>query len=320
MNILVISDTNFKINERGKIARAIMPQKGTSINVVSYKGINSENLEDRFFVVENATIWRQTEKKEEDGKSRRDGHLQKGERLEIVVEGANIKPYSGQEIGKVVCIKDTGRPAFINFEWQLGEIKDSYYALYTKGFLIWIFDYKEDNMAVIEACKTKLGTFYLGGGGTSYNGITLYYSRKFTEKEIEEFKEGSVLKDASIKEIKAQNYLMFKKKGNCLVHLPAREQGYRGYSEFTSISPEPNDIVKYSNYRSPRGNLGIYDGVILRYNNCPRGIKAINKASGRLYGDDPEKIYIVDTEKNKIEICNIDTEELEEIAKALENE
>ena len=70
--------------------------------------------------------------------------------------------------------------------------------------------------------------------------------------------------------------------------------GYRGGAHFEILSPniDEDDIFRYSEYRSARGNLGIDEGALV---NCPfdTPLKYKWHRTGRLYGDAEEGMTIL---------------------------
>lgn len=85
--------------------------------------------------------------------------------------------------------------------------------------------------------------------------------------------------------------------------------GYRGSSSITPIS-EVEKVIKYYHYKSPRGNLGISEGMLIQASQKKIRIKW--KRSGRLYGSKPTgyKTLYADGRVEDIEIEEIEDLEL----------
>lgn len=326
MNSLVISDTKFELGKRNKSARAVLDRKGGSVTLIAYKGFKDTDTS-KNFILKESKYKRFVYEKELDTngrlKTRFDGVSIKGERFEWLVEAkeaSNI--YNTDEVDNLIIIKKVVRPNYITFNRNLGEFGED--TFYTKGYLIAFIDVsklnEKEKEEMIKSCEKKLNKFTLGGGGNYYSGEDFYYSDSFTKKEIEDFKSGGVLKDAGIKTLKSQVHLIYKNNNKNLVNIKAIERGYRGGSSFIEITPEPNKKISYSVYRSPRGNLGIYEGLVLEYDKKVNKIKAINKASGRLYGANPETVITIDIDANRYCDSDVDEEEIKEQLKELENE
>ena len=56
-NILVVTDTEFRTDKRGKAARAMLDHKGGSVNIISYKGFKNVKLDASLnFIIRDAKI------------------------------------------------------------------------------------------------------------------------------------------------------------------------------------------------------------------------------------------------------------------------
>lgn len=96
------------------------------------------------------------------------------------------------------------------------------------------------------------------------------------------------------------------------------ECGFRGSSEIQILAPEGLECFGFSIYHSPRGSLGVSEGMLV---NAPQDevMKFKWCRTGRLYGDSPEGITIVmpDGEERPFEEIPDGLEALNELREAI---
>jgi len=97
------------------------------------------------------------------------------------------------------------------------------------------------------------------------------------------------------------NFVLRKNK-NTNVFIVGRNCGYRGSSDFELLKGNPQNIIEFTEYQSERGSLGISLFGIISTKDKEIVVKEI--ANGRLYGDEPEKVYryFIKNDKTKKEL------------------
>lgn len=76
--------------------------------------------------------------------------------------------------------------------------------------------------------------------------------------------------------------------GNKWIFKIVLEAGFRGQNENITVGNEVNKYYIYPIYRSPRGNVGIDDLILIVADKNTATINVKYVRSGRLYGSDPE--------------------------------
>jgi hypothetical protein len=117
-----------------------------------------------------------------------------------------------------------------------------------------------------------------------------------------------VFKNAKVEKTSKGNLVI--KKGTNNLFFILVECGYRGSSEIKVVSESIN-IINFSYYHSPNGNLGISDGVIVETKEDK--VKIEWSRSGRLYGNPSKGISIIYNDSRIESVENIDLEEIKEI-------
>jgi hypothetical protein len=137
----------------------------------------------------------------------------------------------------------------------------------------------------------------------------IWVNPQYFEKELKPFRETiGILKNAYVQATTKLNHVI-KKGTNNLFFILVR-CGYRGSSEIRVIS-ENKYLINFFHYHSPRGRLGISDGVIVE---TPLNYVKIEWfRNGRLYGEASHGISIIRLDGSIETISDISDKEIEEI-------
>jgi hypothetical protein len=178
---------------------------------------------------------------------------------------------------------------------------------------------EEENMEPVKILELKIQekkvegkTFYFIDLGRD-NFVKRIWINPWYYEELKqglnEYKEMlGILKKSKIEKTSRGNHII--KRGENNIFIVMVECGYRGKSEIKVISESVN-LVNFSYYHSPRGNLGVSDGVVvetkLDY------VKIIWHRDGRLYGSPSKGISTIYSDGRIETIEDADVEEIEEI-------
>jgi hypothetical protein len=161
--------------------------------------------------------------------------------------------------------------------------------------------------------KVESKTFYyidLGGDVlTKRIWINSLYFQEELKDKLGKYKDTiGILKNAQITTTSKLNYVIRKGVNNLFFILV--KCGYRGSSEIKVLSEYVN-LINFSHYHSPRGNLGISDGVIVETQKD--FVKIEWYRSGKLYGEPGKGIAIIRIDGSIESIDLLLNEELEQI-------
>jgi hypothetical protein len=137
---------------------------------------------------------------------------------------------------------------------------------------------------------------------------SLYFEEELKNKLGKYNETIGIFKNARIEKTSKGNHVI--KKGTNNLFFILVKCGYRGSSEIKVISESVN-IVNFSQYHSPNGNLGISDGVIVETKEDK--VKIEWSRSGRLYGNPSKGISIIHDDSRIESVEDIDSEEIKEI-------
>jgi len=136
----------------------------------------------------------------------------------------------------------------------------------------------------------------------------LYFEEELKNKLSEYNETIGILQNGRIEKTSRGNYVI--KKGSNNLFFILVKCGYRG-SSYIEVLSEYSNLVKFSYYHSPRGNLGISDGAIIETKEDK--VKIEWNRRGRLYGNPSKGISIIHIDGQIESVDNIDIEELKEI-------
>lgn len=117
-------------------------------------------------------------------------------------------------------------------------------------------------------------------------------------------------------------YLIVKDPAFIVVNLSPIWKGYRGSSSYECIDgcERVDEKAEYYEYRSPRGSLGVYQGMLISIRKGEGKVVYQWRASGRMYGE-PNVLYVyINRQDGSIDMCDTITtpEELLEMVEKLE--
>lgn len=154
--------------------------------------------------------------------------------------------------------------------------------------------------------------FYYVDLGEERNSQRVWINSLYFEEELKNKLESNetigILKNAKIEKTLKGNYVI--KKGTNNLFFILVKCGYRG-SSYIEVLSEYSNLVKFSYYHSPRGNLGISDGAIIE--TSQDNVKIEWQRDGRLYGEPDKGVSVIKVDASVESVDNIDIEELKEI-------
>jgi hypothetical protein len=152
--------------------------------------------------------------------------------------------------------------------------------------------------------------YYIEVGSETHGRPTyiLWINRRLlTEEAIETRKFTFPVRGAKIEQGKSERTLILKPDENKNVFLYIKGCGYRGRSNVEVYDCEDCKVYKFWEYSSPRGSLGVSEGVLVE--TSKEMIKVKWSRTGRLYGAPPQGITLLYID-GRVEEVPIENEEL----------
>lgn len=154
-------------------------------------------------------------------------------------------------------------------------------------------------------------TYYYVEIGSEAHGRPTYIlwinRRLLTEELIEAKRFVFPVRGAKIEQGKSDRTLILKPAEGRNVFLYVKGCGYRGDSSVEVYNREDCKVFKFWEYSSPRGSLGVSEGVLVE--TSKEMIKVKWSRTGRLYGDPPQGITLLYID-GRVEELSVEDEEL----------
>ncbi|MEN3039820.1 MAG: hypothetical protein ABDI07_11870, partial [Candidatus Kryptonium sp.] len=142
-------------------------------------------------------------------------------------------------------------------------------------------------------------SYYLSPWGSGFHGRVSFYT--WYNFRVLDFQN----QDKPVAKFPIQGKIEKGQKENVYIIRPDEERivfpfitkcGFRGSSKILEINPSPEIVLRFEEYKSPRGNLGVSEGALIQVRRSDFPLKIKVKYTGRLYGDPPEMIYLLKLE------------------------